>query len=69
MEKFFEKAMYENIRIGFEDDNGFRELEDATFSYFSKYSDSQLDTIYEANVRAREIIDKIREKSKLADIQ
>lgn len=42
------------------DNDGFRELEDARLSYFSKYSDSQLDEIYEADIRAREIIDKIR---------
>ena len=55
-------SIEENIRIGFEDDDGIKELEDATFSYFSKYSDSQLDEIYEQDIRAREIIDKIREK-------
>jgi hypothetical protein len=57
--------MDNNIRVGFEDENGFKELEDATLSYFSKYSDSQLDAIYEADVRAREIIDKIRGSKEL----
>jgi hypothetical protein len=52
--------MDENIKVGFMDNDGFRELEDARLSYFSKYSDSQLDEIYEADIRAREIIDKIR---------
>lgn len=52
--------MEENVRIGFEDDNGFRELEDSKLGYFSKYSDSQLDEIYEQDIKAREIIDKIR---------
>lgn len=42
------------------DNAGFRELEDARFNYFSKYSDSQLDEIYEVDVNAREVIDKIR---------
>jgi hypothetical protein len=37
-----------------------KELEDARLSYFSKYSDSQLDEIYEQDINARDIIDKIR---------
>lgn len=41
-------------------DDGTKSLEDARFSYFSKYSDSQLDEIYEQDIRGREIIDKIR---------
>lgn len=53
-------SIEKNIRVGFEDDNGFRELEDVRLSYFSKYSDLQLDEIYEADIRAREVIDKIR---------
>jgi hypothetical protein len=35
-------------------------LEDARFDYFSKYPDSQLDEIYEVDIRARDVIDKIR---------
>ena len=60
MEIFFEKAMDKNIKIGFQDDNGFRGLEDARLNYFSKYSDSQLDEIYEVDSNARDVIDKIR---------
>ena len=41
-------------------DDSEKELEDARFEYFSKYSDSQLDEIYEQDVNAREVIDKIR---------
>lgn len=46
--------------IGFQDKDGFKSLEDAKFSYFSKYSDSQLDEIYEVDVCTREVINKIR---------
>ena len=59
MGKFFEKAM-DNLNIGFQDDDGFRSLEDARLNYFSKYSDSQLEEIYEVDARARDIIERIR---------
>ena len=36
------------------------ELENVRLDYFSKYSDSQLDEIYEQDINARDIIDKIR---------
>jgi hypothetical protein len=52
--------MDENIKIGFQDDDGFTDLEDARLNYFKKYSDVQLDEIYEKDVNARDIIDKIR---------
>lgn len=41
-------------------DDGFNSLEDARLSYFSKYSDSQLEEIYEVDERARDVIDRIR---------
>ena len=41
-------------------DDGVKCLEDARLDYFSKYSDSQLDEIYEVDINARDIIDKIR---------
>ena len=53
--------MDENIQVGFMNNDGFRELEDARLSYFSKYSDAKLDEIYEVDINARDIIDKIRE--------
>jgi hypothetical protein len=37
-----------------------KDLEDARFDYFNKYSDSQLDEIYEVDIRARDVIEKIR---------
>jgi len=37
-----------------------KELEDVRLSYFSKYSDSQLDEIYETDIRSRDAIYKIR---------
>lgn len=50
----------DSVQVGFQDDDGFKSLEDAKFNYFSKYSDAQLDEIHEMDVRARDIIDKIR---------
>jgi len=50
----------DSVSIGFGDDDGLKSLEDARFNYFNKYSDAQLDEIYEADSRARDIIDKIR---------
>jgi hypothetical protein len=41
-------------------DDSEKELKDARFEYFSKYPDSQLDEIYEQDLNAREVIDKIR---------
>lgn len=58
--------MDENIQVGFMDGDGFRELDDARLSYFSKYSDSKLDEIYEVDINARDIIDKIRKTRNLA---
>lgn len=58
--KSAEDIINDHIQVGFQDEDGFTNLEDARFSYFSKYSDSQLDEIYEQDIRAREIIDKIR---------
>jgi hypothetical protein len=48
------------IGVGFQDDNGFTDLEEARFNYFSKYSDEQLDDIYEMDMQARMVIDRIR---------
>ncbi|MFA5777681.1 MAG: hypothetical protein WC906_04545 [Parcubacteria group bacterium] len=45
-------------------DDSEKELEDARFEYFSKYSDSQLDEIYEQDVNAREVVDMIRRARK-----
>jgi len=56
----------DDITIGFMDNDGFRELEDARLSYFSKYSESQLDEIYEQDISARDVIDKIRKNRALA---
>lgn len=50
----------DSVQIGFQDDDGFKSLEDAKYNYFSKYSDSQLDEIYEVDINARDVIDKIR---------
>lgn len=41
-------------------DDSEKELEDARFDYFSKYSNSQLNEIYEQDVNVREVIDRIR---------
>lgn len=41
-------------------DSSDKELEDARFDYFSKYSDSQLDEIYERDINARDVINRIR---------
>lgn len=54
------------IGVGFQDDDDFTSLEDAKFDYFSKYSDEQLDCIYEVDENAREIIDKIRKSRDLS---
>ena len=58
--KLAEAIFDDSVQVGFQGDNGFKSLEDTRFSYFSKYSDSQLDEIYEVDIRARDVIDKIR---------
>lgn len=55
----------DNVGIGFQDDDGFRGLEDVRFDYFSKYSNSQLNEIYEKDINAREVIDRIRKMRNL----
>lgn len=60
-----EETLVENVKdslkVGFIDkDNNFSELNDSKFKYFNKYSDEQLDEIYEASPQNREIIDKVR---------
>lgn len=54
------------IQVGFFDKNtgNFSNLNDSKFNYFNKYSDEQLDNIYEASPYNREIIDKVREYRK-----
>ncbi|MDD3607289.1 MAG: hypothetical protein PHQ20_00615 [Candidatus Moranbacteria bacterium] len=58
--KSAEDIFDDSVQIGFQDDDGLKSINDARFSYFSKYSDSQLDEIYEADPRARDVIEKIR---------
>lgn len=41
-------------------DDSEKELEDTRLDYFNKYSDSQLDEIYEIDMNARDVIDRIR---------
>jgi hypothetical protein len=61
MDKEYANKLVDNlIEIGFQNDDGFTSLEDTKFDYFSRYSDSQLDEIYEADANARDVIDKIR---------
>lgn len=56
VDDFFE----DGLPAGFHAEDGFVNLDDAKFNYFSKYSDEQLDRIYEAEPSARDVIDKIR---------
>lgn len=58
--KSAEEIFDDSVQVGFQDDDGLKSLDDARFIYFSKYSDSQLDEIYEQDPRARDVIDKIR---------
>lgn len=51
-----------SIQVGFTDNDGnFTSLNDSKFNYFNKYSDEELDEIYEASPDNREVIDKVRE--------
>jgi hypothetical protein len=58
--KSAENIFDDSVQVGFQDDDGIKNLDDARFDYFSKYSDSQLDEIYEADSNTRDVIDKVR---------
>lgn len=56
------KKIRGSIQVGFTDPSGnFGNLGDSKFNYFNKYSDEQLDEMYEKSSYNREAIDKVRE--------
>ncbi len=59
-EKLAEKIQG-SIQVGSFDSSGnFKNMNDSKFNYFNKYSDEQLDDIYEKSPFNRETIDKVR---------
>lgn len=50
-----------SIQVGFSSGGSFTSLNDSKFNYFNKYSDEQLDEIYETSPYNRNVIDKVRE--------
>lgn len=64
-----EETLAENVKdslkVGFiGKDGNFSELNDSKFNYFNKYTDKQLDEIYEVSPYNREVVDKVRKYRK-----